>query len=91
MNPLQESYPCEQCDKVFGRKHHLKRHILTHARPQLHLTCEQCGTALTQQCYNRGHVGSKEFKCRFCPKSYTRRYGIVSALQALPIYTSFQF
>lgn len=77
MNPLQESYPCEQCDKVFGRKHHLKRHILTHTRPQLHLTCEQCGTPLTQQCYDRGHVGSKEFKCRFCPKSYTRRYGTV--------------
>lgn len=80
MSSLQESYPCDQCDKVFGRKHHLKRHILTHARPQLHLTCEQCGTPLTQQCYDRGHAGSKEFKCRFCPKSYTRRYAIESLL-----------
>ncbi|KAI2698905.1 transcriptional regulator family: C2H2 zinc finger and Fungal Specific TF [Penicillium roqueforti] len=81
MNPLQESYPCEQCDKVFGRKHHLKRHILTHTRPQLHLTCDQCGTALSQQCYDRGHSGSKEFKCRFCPRSYTRRHRLAAHLR----------
>lgn len=85
-DPFAGVLPCEQCGKIFGRKHHLKRHILTHTRPQLHLTCEQCGKALTQKCYDRGHVGSKEFKCRFCPKSYTRRYRIVSAL-----HTSFQF
>lgn len=85
MDPQQESYHCEQCDKVFGRKHHLKRHALTHSRPQLHLTCDQCGTALTQKCYDRGHSGSKEFRCQFCPRSYTRRYAIVANLRAIAI------
>jgi predicted nucleic acid-binding Zn ribbon protein len=74
-----DAYPCEQCDKAFGRKHHLKRQVLTHSRPVFHFTCDQCGTALTQKLYDWGHSGSKEIKCRLSKFLYSKAR-LISAL-----------
>lgn len=69
-------YPCEYCDKVFGRTTHLKRHILTHTKEKQY-QCTVCSKAFARSDHlakheSTSHSTERPFKCQLCEKAFKR-------------------
>ena len=72
-------FKCDQCDKVYGNKTILKRHILNaHQNNEEKFPCEQCGKLFASKEYLNNHLknmhnrspSEKKFKCNKCERAY---------------------
>lgn len=70
-------FPCQQCDKTFFQKGHLKLHMDTVHKRMKPYTCEECGHACsTRQSLNIHHLKHvnpnkrQKFHCNTCSKFY---------------------
>lgn len=68
------SFDCEQCDKKFTKKCHLKEHLIWHENPNA-FTCEHCGEKFELRCSLQSHViynhsrDVVKLNCSKCPYS----------------------
>ena len=66
---LPGTFPCKQCNKVFGRLRYLRKHVATH-RTERKFLCDECGKGFTTKTYltmhrKKCHV-EKLFRCKQC-------------------------
>lgn len=73
-NTGEKSYKCDECNRLFGRKDHLKRHYLTHTGEKPY-KCDICNRVFSQKgtlkAHYRVHTGEKPHSCSVC----NRRFG----------------
>ena len=65
---LPGTFPCKQCNKVFGRLRYLRKHVATHRTERKYL-CDECGKGFTTKTYLTHHRKShveKVFRCSQC-------------------------
>merc|ERR1711964_30953 len=70
-------HPCKLCGKAFTTRAHLESHMNIHSQAKPH-PCEQCGKRFADPSNLRRHLathkkGKKEFACKLCDKSFSRR------------------
>lgn len=68
-------FNCENCGKVFTRKHNLKSHLLIHTDIKPY-NCKDCSKSFRRindlKRHELLHTGEKPFKCEKCFKSFAR-------------------
>jgi uncharacterized Zn-finger protein len=73
-NTGEKSYKCDECNRLFGRKDHLKRHYLVHTGEKPY-KCHICNKLFSQngtlKAHYRVHTGEKPSSCNVC----NRRFG----------------
>ena len=72
-----KKYPCDQCEKVFSQKHHLKNHVKVIHDGIRDYKCDSCSKSFPQAKHLQLHVytvheGHKDFKCDECGKLFSR-------------------
>ncbi len=73
----EKIFTCARCDKVYYTKANLKRHILTHEKPQFH--CDICQKSFTLNCELQRHnyrihqEKTESFTCTKCTKTFSDR------------------
>ena len=69
------TFPCKQCNKVFGRLRYLRKHVATH-RTERKFLCDECDKGFTTKPYlthhRKSHVETV-FRCSQC--AFTSRVG----------------
>jgi KRAB domain-containing zinc finger protein len=73
-NTGEKLYKCDECNRLFGRKDHLKRHYLVHTGEKPY-KCDICNKLFSQngtlKAHYRVHTGEKPYSCNVC----NRRFG----------------
>jgi len=74
-------FNCEHCDKTFGRKNNLKRHINTIHLKQQNFKCEHCESAFglkdnLNRHINTIHLKQQNFKCEHCESAFGQKCGL---------------
>lgn len=73
--PRQIEFRCEDCHKVFKKRHNLNSHLQTHGIEQPY-ECHTCGTRFARQSDLNRHVNihkGEKFECRGCRRSFSRK------------------
>lgn len=67
-------YSCDVCLKSFSLKCTLKNHKQTHEPERTLVVCQVCGKNYANnsalQIHLRPHMDERNFKCKFCPKTF---------------------
>ncbi|XP_034043154.1 zinc finger protein OZF-like isoform X2 [Thalassophryne amazonica] len=73
LNPGEKPFGCSECDKRFGYKSHLNRHMRIH-RGEKPFSCAHCPKRFLVrsdlQRHTRVHTGEKPFICSICGKRF---------------------
>lgn len=72
---LDRIFTCDQCDKIFTRKHNLETHKLVHSQSKPY-TCTICKSGFKRshdlKRHQRMHTGEKPHLCNKCDRSFAR-------------------
>ena len=84
----QTSFSCNTCEKEFGKKFILKRHISSVHEGKKPNDCGQCGKKFAQKTALEQHVltvheGNKSFKCKICRKYFGQPQNLKSHINAV--------
>lgn len=79
--PVQSTFVCETCGKIFLDKYRLHLHNLAHLGPDAwEFCCETCGKkCMTKQKlgeHMRTHTQDKPFQCSYCGEKYAHRHNL---------------
>ena len=70
-------YACEQCDKSYGRKDHLRRHIQSAHSDDRPFVCRVCALTFPRKDrlvrHERVHSGCPQYPCLICGKKFFRK------------------
>ncbi|XP_077299972.1 uncharacterized protein LOC143920855 [Arctopsyche grandis] len=79
------SYYCEPCNRYFGQKSHLVRHMRRHNGPKEY-KCPECELKFKNkfllECHVRNHNKERPFKCHLCRKMYYFEFHLQTHLRA---------
>ena len=75
-NGPKKAFPCDQCEKSYGQKAHLKEHVDTFHLGLKPYKCSQCDEAFGRRYGLTSHIKSvheNEFVCPTCKQSYASK------------------
>ena len=73
---LKNNLKCQFCEKIFTRKYGLKCHEISCKKNLLKKPAKPAENLLNQSSEPAKNLISAQFKCEFCEKTFTRKYGL---------------